>query len=82
MNELLGRVVKLTEPLERAQRGGEYVAERLKKAIFGAEAGRDRGGGRVEEAEEAVAEAKEAESNFEGGSEDVAEEPPDSSSER
>ena len=24
MNELLARVVKLTEPLERAQRGGEY----------------------------------------------------------
>jgi hypothetical protein len=37
MNELLGRVVKLTEPLERAQRGGEYVGEALKRAIFGAE---------------------------------------------
>jgi hypothetical protein len=37
MNELLGRVVKLTEPIERAQRGGEYVAGELKKAIFGAE---------------------------------------------
>jgi hypothetical protein len=37
MNELLGRVVRLTEPLERAQRGGEYVAGELKKAIFGAE---------------------------------------------
>jgi hypothetical protein len=35
MNELLGRVVRLTEPLERAQRGGEYVGERLKRAIFG-----------------------------------------------
>jgi hypothetical protein len=30
MNELLARVVKLTEPIERAQRGGEYVAEGLK----------------------------------------------------
>ena len=29
------RVVRLTEPLERAQRGGEYVGERLKRAIFG-----------------------------------------------
>jgi hypothetical protein len=38
MNELLGRVVKLTEPLERAQRGGEYVGDALKKAIFGEEA--------------------------------------------
>lgn len=38
MNELLGRVVRLTEPLERAQRSGEYVGERLKKALFGEEA--------------------------------------------
>jgi hypothetical protein len=37
MNELLGKVVRLTEPLERAQRGGEFVAEGLKRAIFGAE---------------------------------------------
>jgi hypothetical protein len=37
MNELLGRVVRLTEPLGRAQRGGEYAAERLKRAIFGPE---------------------------------------------
>jgi methyl-accepting chemotaxis protein len=51
MNELLGRVVKLTEPLERAQRGGEFVAGELKKAIFGAEQA-------VIEAEEATAEAR------------------------
>jgi hypothetical protein len=38
MNELLARVVKLTEPLERAQRGSEYVAEGLKRALFGEEA--------------------------------------------
>jgi hypothetical protein len=37
MNELLTRVVKLTEPLERAQRSGEYVGDRLKRAIFGPE---------------------------------------------
>ena len=37
MNELLGRVVRLTEPIERAQRSGEYAAERLKRAIFGPE---------------------------------------------
>jgi len=37
MNELLGRVVRLTEPLERAQKSGEYAAERLKRAIFGPE---------------------------------------------
>ena len=50
MNELLARVVKLTEPLERAQRGGEYVGEGLKRALFGPEEDRarsidaDRGG--------------------------------------
>jgi multidrug resistance efflux pump len=82
MNELLGRVVKLTEPLERAQRGGEYVAGELKKAIFGAEQAAIEAEVAVEEAKEAVAEAKDAESNFEGGSAGVAEEPPDSSSER
>jgi hypothetical protein len=53
MNQLLARVVRLTEPLERAQRGGEYVGERLKRAIFGDE-------GAIEEAaiEEAAIEAE------------------------
>jgi hypothetical protein len=37
MNELLARVVRLTEPLERAQRSGEYVGERVKRALFGPE---------------------------------------------
>ena len=40
MNELLARVVKLTEPLEKAQRGGEYVAEGLKRVMLGEEAPR------------------------------------------
>jgi hypothetical protein len=35
MNELLSRVVRLTEPIEKAQRGGEYVADGLKRVIFG-----------------------------------------------
>jgi hypothetical protein len=35
MNDLLERVVRLTEPIERAQRGGEYAAGALKRAIFG-----------------------------------------------
>lgn len=35
MNELLSRVVKLTEPIEKAQRGGEYVADGLRRVIFG-----------------------------------------------
>jgi hypothetical protein len=29
------RVVRLTEPIEKAQRGGEYVADGLKRVIFG-----------------------------------------------
>ncbi len=35
MNELLTRVVRLTEPIERAQRGSEYVADGLRRVIFG-----------------------------------------------
>jgi multidrug resistance efflux pump len=60
MNELLGRVVKLTEPLERAQRGGEYVAGELKKAIFGAEQATIEAEVAIEESREALAEAEEA----------------------
>jgi hypothetical protein len=37
MNELLSRVVKLTEPIEKAQRGGEYFADGLRRMIFGDE---------------------------------------------
>ena len=68
MNELLARVVRLTEPLERAQRGGEYVGERLKKAIFG-----DLG-----ETNDAAIEAQDAAIE----AEIVAEEPPDPKPER
>jgi hypothetical protein len=39
MNDLLGRVVKLTEPLERAQRSAEDVTGRLKQMLFGEEEG-------------------------------------------
>jgi hypothetical protein len=72
MNELLGRVVKLTEPLERAQRGGEYVAGELKKAIFGAEQAAIDAEVAVEEADEAIAEAREVR----GGAAGEAEAPP------
>ncbi len=37
MNELLTRVVRLTEPIEKAQRGGEYFADGLRRVIFGEE---------------------------------------------
>jgi hypothetical protein len=52
MNDLLARVVKLTEPIERAQRGGEYVVGGLKQVIFGEEAGGEREVVRAEEAAE------------------------------
>ena len=35
MNDLLARLVKLTEPLEKAQRGGEFVGEQLKRVLLG-----------------------------------------------
>jgi methyl-accepting chemotaxis protein len=60
MNELLARVVKLTEPLERAQRGGEYVGEALKKAIFGAEVASAEALEAAKHAQEAAEEAEEA----------------------
>jgi methyl-accepting chemotaxis protein len=81
MNELLGRVVRLTEPLERAQRGGEYVAGELKKAIFGAEQAAIEAEVAVEEAKEATEKAEEA-ADTRGGPAGVAEEPPDSPLER
>ena len=70
MNELLARVVKLTEPIEKAQRGGEYFAEGLRRMIFGedqarpdAVAGEATEGGlaRMSRATEAELEAAEAE---------------------
>ncbi len=88
MNELLGRVVRLTEPLERAQRGGEYVGERLKRAIFGAEEAAEAALEAAEDAEEAAEDAEEAAEEVGGGDEDararasatpeMPEEPPDS----
>jgi hypothetical protein len=37
MNDLLARLVKLTEPFEKAQRGGEFVGEQLKRVLLGEE---------------------------------------------
>jgi flagellar biosynthesis/type III secretory pathway chaperone len=68
MNDLLARVVKLTEPLERAQRGGELVGETLKRAIFGAE----------EQAEVVTGQAEEIAAETRGGAAGEAEAPPDS----
>jgi hypothetical protein len=60
MNDLLARVVKLTEPLERAQGAAEDVTGRLKQMLFGeveaAELAR-----RDQRAEELALQAKRAE---------------------
>jgi hypothetical protein len=68
MNELLSRVVRLTEPLEKAQRGGEYVGERLKRAIFGEEARAEQA---VERAEGAAGDAEGAALHAETAAEDA-----------
>ncbi|HMA27182.1 MAG: hypothetical protein ACM33U_04650 [Solirubrobacterales bacterium] len=87
MNELLGRVVRLTEPLERAQRGGEYVGERLKRAIFGAEEAAEAALEAADHAEEAVEDAEEAGGDADArarasATPELPEEPPDSLRER
>ncbi|MGH2957860.1 MAG: hypothetical protein ACRDL6_12815 [Solirubrobacterales bacterium] len=75
MNDLLTRVVKLTEPIERAQRGGEYVGERLKRALFGEEEIAEGAARRAEaaalEAKAAAGEAEEAVEEAEEAAEDV-----------
>jgi len=57
MNDLLGRVVKLTEPLEFAARGSEYVGGRLKRALLGGDGTLERA---VSDAEAAAGDAEKA----------------------
>src|SRR5688572_14916038 len=52
MNDRLARVLKLTEPIEKDQRRGEYVVGGLKQVIFGEEASGEREVVRAEEAAE------------------------------
>jgi methyl-accepting chemotaxis protein len=61
MNDLLARIVKLTEPIEKAQRGGELAAGLMKRVILGEEADAQRIEEVVEQAEQAAAEASEPE---------------------
>jgi len=78
MNDLLARLVKLTEPLEKAQRGGEFVSEQLKRVLLGEEAEAKAAADRAEEA------ANRAEAEMRGGSADargLRKEPPVSSDE-
>jgi hypothetical protein len=83
MNDLLAKLVKLTEPLEKAQRGGEFVGEQLKRVLLGeaTEAEADAAVRRVEAEVEAEVES---ETEMRGGSEDARgprKEPPVSSDE-
>jgi len=68
MNDLLGRVVKLTEPLEFAARGGEFVGGRLKRALLGEEGTVERA---VRDAEAAAGDAEEAAAEAEVAAEDA-----------
>ena len=64
MNDLLARLVKLTEPLEKAQRGGEFVSEQLKRVLLGEEAEAEAAADRAEKAANraaAIADRAEAE---------------------
>ena len=70
MNDLLARLVKLTEPLEKAQRGGEFVGEQLKRVLLG-EATEAEAARRIEAEVEA-----EIETDVRGGSAGEAQEPP------
>jgi hypothetical protein len=79
MNDLLTRVVKLTEPIERAQRGGEYAAERIKRVIFGEEGSAEAEVARAEEAarlaEAAAADAESAATDAESATDQVEDDP-------
>jgi hypothetical protein len=83
MNDLLAKLVKLTEPLEKAQRGGEFVGEQLKRVLLGeaTEAEADAALRRVEAEVEAEVES---ETEMRGGPADargLRKEPPVSSDE-
>jgi uncharacterized protein YoxC len=56
MNDLLARIVRLTEPLEKAQRGGEMAAGLMKRVILGEEEAAQR----VEEAVQRTEQVAEA----------------------
>jgi hypothetical protein len=60
MNDLLAKLVKLTEPLEKAQRGGEFVGEQLKRVLLGEAAEAEATARRVEAEVETEAEAEES----------------------
>jgi len=80
MNELLSRVVKLTEPIEKAQRGGEYVGGRLQRALLGDD---DTPLERVaEDAELAARDAEEAASEAEEAAEHAVPPPEEPDTER
>jgi hypothetical protein len=63
MNEMLSKVVRLTEPIEMAAKGGEYAAGALKRVIFGAEQAVVDAETAAGDAERAALEAEEAASH-------------------
>ena len=71
MNDLLARVVKLTEPLERVQGTAEDVTGRLKQILFGEEGDADRLLRQAERAEDAATKAESAADDAEEAADDA-----------
>jgi methyl-accepting chemotaxis protein len=71
MNDLLARVVKLTEPLERVQGTAEDVTGRLKQILFGEEGDADRLLRQAKRAEDAATMAESAADDAEEAAEDA-----------
>jgi methyl-accepting chemotaxis protein len=73
MNEMLSKVVRLTEPIEMAAKGGEYAAGALKRVIFGAEQAAVDAESAAGDAERAALEAEEAASHADNAAEEAEE---------
>jgi len=77
MNQMLSKVVRLTEPIEMAAKGGEYAAGALKRVIFGAEQAVVDAETAAGDAERAAIEAEDAASHADHAVEQTVEPTPD-----
>lgn len=73
MNEMLSKVVRLTEPIEMAAKGGEYAARAAKRVIFGEAETDDRVIDAAARAERAVDDAETAATDAERAAEEAEE---------
>jgi hypothetical protein len=81
MNQMLSKVVRLTEPIEMAAKGGEYAAGALKRVIFGAEQAVVDAETAAGDAERAAIEAEDAASHADHAVEQTVEQPPEPTTE-